>query len=250
MRRTTYRHLVLGLCLIAGCKKTVDTKGFEKTLDAKVKALGLVPGPISCPSGVEPKTGGVFTCKVEIEKISYDLAVTITSVEGSNVQMDTAWAKGPAVIRKKIAEGVPKVLGEQLGAKVELDCGKEPLLFLTAGKATCKMTSGHTAATLEISFDDKYEVSSWKLDPPLLGRAKLEEILTPSVAEKTTPAIKVDCGPEDVFPRPAEGVLECAISDGTQHARIKVSISPELKVERWETIKSDHPADAPAGDHP
>lgn len=227
-------HLLFSLLAIAGCKKTVDTKGFEKTLAAKVADLGFTPGPVTCPSGIEGKKGATFTCKVEIEKTTYDLAVTITSVDGSNVQMDTKWAKGPAVISKKIAATAPKALAEALGTTVAVDCGTEPLLFLEAGKAKCKLTAGHTSSTLLLAFDDKLEVTGWELDPALLGRAKLEAILTPSVAEKTHPGVKIDCGPDDLITRPADGLLWCGMHDGDQDQKIRVTVTPELKVEKWE----------------
>ena len=227
-------HLLIALVAIAGCKKTVDTKGFEKTIAAKVTELGLTPGAISCPSGVEGKKGTEFTCKVEIEKVTYDLTVTITSVESDNAQMDTRWAKGAAVISKKIAANAPKALAEALGTTVTVDCGTEPLLFLEASKATCKLTSGKTSSTLLLTFDDKLEVTGWELKPPLLGRAKLEGVLTPAVAEKTSPQVKVDCGPDDLIARPADGNVWCGITDGAQAAKIRVTVTPELKVEKWE----------------
>ncbi len=227
-------HLLLSVLAIAGCKKTVDTKAFEKTLAGKVSELGFTPGPITCPSGIEGKKGAAFTCKVEIEKTTYDLAVTITSVDGSNVQMDTKWAKGPAVISKKIAATAPKALAEALGTTVVVDCGTEPLMFLEAGKAKCKLTSGHTSATLLLAFDDKLEVTGWELQPALLGRGKLEGILTPSVAAKTHPDVKIDCGPDDLITRPEDGLVWCGMHDGEQDLKIRVTVTPELKVEKWE----------------
>jgi hypothetical protein len=227
-------HLLVALLALAACKKTVDTKGFEKTIAAKVTELGLTPGKISCPSGIEGKKGAEFTCKVEIEKTTYDLIVTITSVETSNAQMDTRWAKGPAVISKKIAANAPKALAEAFGTTVTVDCGTEPLLFLESSKAKCKLTSGKASSTLLLSFDDKLEVTGWELSPPLLGRKKLEELLTPSVAEKTSPNVKVDCGPEDLITRPADGNVWCGVTDGAQTAKIRVAVTPELKVDKWE----------------
>jgi hypothetical protein len=139
------------------------------------------------------------------------------------------------VISKKIAANAPKALAEALGTTVTVDCGTEPLLFLEASKATCKLTSGKTSSTLVLAFDDKLEVKGWELQPPLLGRAKLEGLLTPSVAEKTSPGITVDCGPDDLIERPADGTIWCAIADGPKKAKIRVTITPDLKVERWET---------------
>ena len=228
--------LGLPLLTLGGCKKTVDTKGFEKTIDERVRGLGLVPGAISCPSGIEAKQGTQFTCKVPIDKASYDLVVTIKSVEGSSVQLDTAWAKGPAVVAQKLAENGPAAIKKALDATASLDCGTEPLIFLAAGKVKCKLTSGTTHATLAFTFDDKLEVTGWELDPHLLSRKKLEGLLTPDVEAKTSPTTKVDCGPDDLLARPADGTLTCSISDGAHTAKIHVTVSEDLKVEKWETV--------------
>jgi len=58
--------------------------------------------------------------------------------------------------------------------------------------------------------------------------------LTPSVREKTSPDVKVDCGPAAILSRPADGVVWCSIADGEKQAKIKVEIDDGLNVKRWE----------------
>lgn len=152
---------------LAACTKTVDTKGFEKTIEERVRAIGLVPESVSCPSGVAPKTGAKFTCKITIENTSYDLDVTITTVKDKDVAMDTSWAKGHAVVRRKIVDNLPAELGKQLHATVTIDCGKDALVFLTGNQLDCSLTSGTTTSKLTLTFDEKYNMTEWKLDPPL-----------------------------------------------------------------------------------
>ena len=163
--------LALPLAFVA-CTKTVDTKGFEKTIEERVKGLGLAPESVSCPSGVEAKTGAKFTCKVMIDKTAYDLEVTITAVKDKDVSMDTAWAKGRAVVRKKIVDTLPAELGKQLQTTVGIDCGKDALVFLTNNELTCALSAGSQTSKLTLSFDESYNMTNWKLDPPLQPTAE------------------------------------------------------------------------------
>lgn len=248
------RHLPFllgGLVLAAGCKKTVDTKGFEKTIAERVTAMGLSPGKVTCPSGVEAKAGASFDCQVEIEKTTYDLTVSITSVdtEAKRVNMETAWKKGDAVLAKKIATVAPPKLQQALGAEVAVDCGAEPLMFLDADrKAGCKLTAGDKAATLTFAFDDKLEVTGFKIEPALYGSAKLAAILTPTVHEQTGADTKVDCGPDAVVQRSEDGAVWCSIDNGKQAAKIRVAVTPDFGVESWKVAKPDEPDEPDAAE--
>jgi hypothetical protein len=234
VKSSTSTHVLIAVIASTGCHKTVDNEGFEKTLAAKVTALGMTPGKVTCPPGIAGKKGATFACQIQLEKSTYDLEVTITDVHGDQLSMDTRWAKGDAVFSKKLAANLPKPMSDALGATVTVDCGSEPLLFLQDSKTKCKLSAGKTTSTLELTFDDKFEVNHWKLTPPLLKRAKLEHALTPAVSEKVHHEVTVDCGAEDLIPRPDDGLVWCGISDGSHKADIRVAITPELDVGKWE----------------
>src|SRR5690606_31254913 len=130
------------------------------------------------------------------------------------VNLRTTWRRGSAVRARKLATELPAKLEEQLGVEVGLDCGREPLAFLNAeGRVACALISGKTTSTLRLTFNEQRDVTGWQLDPPLLGRAKLEQILTPSVQAKLGPAAQVSCGPEALLRRPDDGVVRCDVND-------------------------------------
>lgn len=234
---------VLSVALVAalaavGCKSKVDTKGFEDTIRQRTSELGLHATKVTCPSDVEAKQGNVFTCQVELDgKKTYGLDVTLKSVDkaSKHVNLDTAWHDGAAVQVAKLEPAVTDELSKQLGSPVTLKCGDEPLRFLDAQhKVKCQLTAGKTKSTATIDFDEGLKPTAWHLDPAILARAKLEEILTPSVREKTSPDVKVDCGPAAILSRPADGVVWCSIADGDKQAKIKVEIDDGLNVKRWD----------------
>jgi len=220
------------------CKGKVDTKGFEDTIRQRTQGMGLSATKVACPADVEAKQGNVFTCQVELDgKKTYGLDATIKSVDTAahKVEFDTAWHDGAAVQVAKLEPALAGELGKALGGAVTLKCGDEPLRFLDKQRKTrCELTAGTVKSTATIDFDEALAPTDWHLDPPLLGRAKLEELLTPSVREKTNPGVKVDCGPAGFLLRPADGVVWCSIADADKQAKIKVEIDGNLKVQRWE----------------
>jgi hypothetical protein len=229
--------LIAALAVVA-CKNKVDTKGFEDTVRQRTSEMGMHATKVSCPADVEAKPGNVFTCQVELDgKKTYALDVTLKGVDRatSKASLDTAWHDGAAVQVAKLEPALTQELGKALGSQVTLTCGDEPLRFLDPQrKLRCALTAGAVKSTATIDFNEALTPTDWHLDPPLLGRVKLEEILTPSVRDKTGPGVKVDCGPAALLLRPADGVVWCSIADPDKQAKIKVEIDDKLNVQRWE----------------
>ena len=168
---------------------------------------------------------------------TYALDVTLKSVDLATrkVSLDTAWHDGAAVVVAKLEPALSSELSSALGGAVTLKCGDEPLRFLDPQrKARCELTAGAVKSNATIDFNEALAPTDWHLDPPLLGRAKLEELLTPSVRAQTNPGVTVDCGPAAFLTRPADGVVWCSLADAAKRAKIKVEIDDKLKVQRWE----------------
>ena len=220
------------------CKTKVDTRSFEDIIRQRTSELGLHATKVACPSDVEAKPGRSFTCQVELDgKKTYALDVTLKSVDKgtSQVNLDTAWHEGAAVQVAKLEPVLTAELGKALGSPVTIKCGDEPLRFLDPQrKVRCELAAGTIKSTATIDFNDALTPTDWHLDPALLARAKLEEILTPAVREKTNPGVKVDCGPAALLLRPADGVVWCSIADADKQAKIKVEVDDKLNVRRWE----------------
>jgi hypothetical protein len=230
------RHLSIGLALLLGaaCTKSVDTKDFEKRIAKRMEELGITDAKVRCPDAVSAKEGNVLACSIAIGGKSYAMESTITKVEGGQLAMDNRWKDGEAVVSARLEPALEKDLGEQFAVAVGITCG-DRLRFLDAErKIRCELSAGTTKAQVAISFDDKLVPTQWALEPTLIGRSKLEGILTPSVRDKTSPGVTVTCGDQPLFPRPADGTVWCDIADAERAAKIKVELAEDLEVKRWE----------------
>jgi hypothetical protein len=232
--------VVCGGCSFeASCgKKSVKTREFEGTIKERTAALGLNPTKVDCGEPVEAKVGVTFVCKIELDgEKTYDMNVAVTGVDekAERVDLDPTWAGGNAVVAKKIEEGVSARLAERFGAGVTLDCG-EPLRFVPDDdRFTCDLVSGTYKGKATLIFaDGTTNLDDVPFESNVLGKTILEGILTPSVREKTSPAVVVTCGDQAMIPRPADGVIWCDIADSEQKAKIKVVVDEQNNVARWD----------------
>lgn len=226
--------VVIGLAA-GGCKKKVDSKDFESRLKTRTEQLGLTGAVVSCPKGIEAKEGQSFECTVNVGGKDYTLVSTITKVDGKELGMDTKWKDGDAIITSKLAPALGEELSKQFGTQVTTDCGKDAMRFIDKDRnLTCDLTAGDTKAKVVVTFDDKLAPTSWKLDPLLLAKAKLEGLLTEPVRAKTSPGVAISCGDQPLLARPADGVVWCEIAEGEKKAKLKVLVDEDLKVKSWE----------------
>lgn len=232
--------IIIPLLSAAGCKKKMDSEDFESRLVKRTEELGLSGAKVSCPKNVEAKAGTSFECTVSTGGKDYLIVTTIKGVEGKQVQLDTQWKNGEAVLSNKLEPSLATQLGTQFGVPVTIGCG-EPLRFLdAAGTVTCDLTAGAAKSKVTITFDAGLTPTDWKMDPPLLAKAKLEAILTPSVQGKVGASAVVSCGEEPLLVRPADGIVYCkgtANETGkASEAKLLVEVAEDLSVKRWEAI--------------
>lgn len=148
--------------------------------------------------------------------------------------------------KKVDTEGLEKTIAERddLGGEVtRVVCPKDVKAEKGAIFLCQVQIDGKKSYPLEVTIEsvdgDKLNMfTKWK--DRLLSRAKLVEILTPSVRAQTSEAVNVDCGDEEdpLFPRPSEGIVWCDISDGKESAKIKVEVDEELNVGKWEVVEA------------
>jgi hypothetical protein len=238
MKPGPFAGALLVLATTAGCKNTVGHEEIERFVERRTAELGLAGAKVGCPKGVEAKVGKQFDCNVELEGKTYVLTVTVTRVDGRKFDIDTAWKDGESVVSSKLGPALSDDLSRQFATKVEVSCG-EPLRFLDRDRnVTCDLRAGATAARVIITFDERRVPIRWKLDPQLLAKAKLEQILTEPVRAKTAPTAQVTCGSEPLVSRPADGVIWCDLGGGDRPYRLRVSVDADANVTGWEVAGS------------
>ena len=85
--------LLLVACGEAEIAKADVEQGAMKSLSA---AVGKQAPPITCPSGLKAKVGTKLTCTMSDAGKTYDVHVTVDSVEGTNVHYTVEVAAGPS----------------------------------------------------------------------------------------------------------------------------------------------------------
>jgi hypothetical protein len=222
----------------ASCKKKVDTADFEGRLQKRTEELGLTGAAVKCPKGVEAKVGQSFDCTVTVGGTDYVLVATVTKVDGKELGMDTRWKDGQAVIATKLAPPLGEELTAQFGVKTTIDCGKGVLAFLDKDRnVTCDITAGDVKAKVLVTFDDKLAPTDWRVEPPLVSKARLEKALTDPVRAKTSPTVTVTCGDKALVSRPADGKVECQLADGGKTAKLAVMVDDKLQIQSWEVVQ-------------
>jgi hypothetical protein len=153
--------------------------------------------------------------------------------------------------KKVDTDGLEKTISERTdlgGTATRVDCPDDVKADKGAIFVCQVQIDGKKEYPLEVTIESVEGskvnmITKWK--DPLLSRAKLEEVLTPSVRSQTNDAVVVDCGDDadPLFPRPADGNVWCDISDGKEAAKIRVEVDEAFNVGKWEV--AEKPVEAP-----
>lgn len=87
---------------LAGCSfsvggTSVDQEELEQTISDKLaEQVGTTPDDISCPGDLDAEEGTTMTCVLTHEGTSYDVTITVTGVEGTDVDFDIQVADEPS----------------------------------------------------------------------------------------------------------------------------------------------------------
>jgi hypothetical protein len=226
---------------LTGCKRTGIDMDLVKGLAVKSAAdVGVTGAVATCPDQVPSAIGTKFVCSVAIGGKSYDLDGTIQPPPGQPDSVeriaDLKWHDGLALGGATLEKLLTPKLTEILATPVKVACGG-PIRFIQPDHTiTCDLTAGKHAVKVATSFDANNETTSFDLVPSMLGKAKLEGILTKSVTDKLAAASTVTCGDDPLIERPADGKLLCTVDSGSQHGGLAVAVDADFKITGWEIV--------------
>jgi hypothetical protein len=205
----------------AGCTPTVDHKQVEEQLQRELGQMNLQVTAVTCSSDIEAKERQRVPCKVEIERRK---TYAVAAVVWGNSLVNVDWLDGldgTTMVATDWEARMANDLGKDLGGKVAVKCGDDPLLFEDAEhKLHCQLIAGDATskATLELDHTGKL---SWQLEPPVVARAKLEEIALRGVRDEF-PDVKIACGQGEFVRRPDDGRVDCTVTAGHKTGTIKL----------------------------
>ncbi|WP_245672725.1 DUF4333 domain-containing protein [Aldersonia kunmingensis] len=67
----------------------------EQVSTQLTEQIGTTPDSVDCPEDLDAKVGATLTCTLTHEGVSYDVDVTVTSVDGGDVKFDIQVADQP-----------------------------------------------------------------------------------------------------------------------------------------------------------
>jgi hypothetical protein len=109
------RASLVGLILVAGLgacgddkTESVDTAQIERQIERSLSTATAKVGAVSCPTGVESKTGAMFTCDADLEG-------------GGSAKVEVTETQAPNQFSYEFKAGTVKLAGESVDAALERD---------------------------------------------------------------------------------------------------------------------------------
>ena len=101
-------------CSIGTSSHAVSKNDVAQQITSKLTdAAGNKPDSVTCPSDLEAKVGAQLNCTMKVKNQTFNVNVTVTSVNGSDVKSDMV----EAVDRNQVASVISDKLTQQVGKK-------------------------------------------------------------------------------------------------------------------------------------
>jgi len=76
-------------CSVGSSSHSVSKGDVANQITSKLTdAAGNKPDSVTCPSDLEAKVGAQLNCEMKVKNQTFNVNVTVTSVQGSNVKFD------------------------------------------------------------------------------------------------------------------------------------------------------------------
>ncbi|GAB2762353.1 hypothetical protein GCM10027020_13230 [Nocardioides salsibiostraticola] len=97
MRRTPVLiALALSVSALSGCSSSVTADDVAEQVSSELeKQIGQAPDDVTCPEDLPAEVDAEVTCELTDGENVYDVAVVVTSVDGSDVLFDLTVADAP-----------------------------------------------------------------------------------------------------------------------------------------------------------
>lgn len=127
-------------------KKDVAGQIITKMTDAK----GNKPSSVSCPEDLPAKVGAQTNCEMKVKDSTYNVNVTVTSVEGKDVKFDMV----ETVDKDQVAKIISNKLLEQVGQRPDKVTCPENLKGVVDAKLRCQLTDGTQKYGIDVTVTE------------------------------------------------------------------------------------------------
>jgi phenylpyruvate tautomerase PptA (4-oxalocrotonate tautomerase family) len=124
-----------------GSTPTVSKSDVAKQITAKMTdAAGNKPETVTCPSDLPAKVGAQLDCEMKVKDQAYNVNVTVTSVNGSDVKFDMV----ETVDKRQVAQRISEKLTQQVGRKPDSVTCPDNLKGIEGAKLRCELSDDGT----------------------------------------------------------------------------------------------------------
>src|SRR5579884_2965117 len=136
----------VGACSCSiGSSHSVSKSDVAGQITAKMTdAAGNKPESVTCPNDLPATVGAQINCEMKVKNRPFNVNVTVTSVDGSNVKFDMV----ETVDKNQVASAIKSQVGEQVGRQPDSVTCPDNLKGVEGATLRCQLTDG----------DDKYGV--------------------------------------------------------------------------------------------
>ena len=110
-------------------------------------AAGNKPDSVDCPSDLEAKVGAQLNCSMKVKGSTYNVNVTVTSVNGSDVKFDMV----ETVDKNQVATSISDNVTQQVGSKPDSVICPDNLKGVAGATLRCKLVTGGQTYGVNVS---------------------------------------------------------------------------------------------------
>ena len=131
--------LMAGCSFSVGSSHSVGRSDVESQITSKMTdAAGNKPDSVACPGDLPAKVGAQLNCDMKVKYESYNVNVTVTSVDGGDVKFDMV----ETVDKDKVASIISSKLAAQAGSKPDSVTCPDNLKGVQGATLRCQLKDG------------------------------------------------------------------------------------------------------------
>jgi hypothetical protein len=131
--------------------ETVDKGQIADQITSKLTdAAGNKPDTVTCPGDLLGKVGAQLNCEMKVKGASYNVNVTVTSVNGSDVLFDMV----ETVDKNQVASTISDKLAEQVGHKPDSVTCPDNLKGTEGATLRCQLTDANQKYGVNVTVTD------------------------------------------------------------------------------------------------
>jgi uncharacterized protein DUF4333 len=126
-------------CSVGSSSHAVGKGDVASQITSKLTdAAGNKPDSVNCPNDLPAKVGAQLNCEMKVKNQTFNVNVTVTSVDGDNVKFDMV----ETVDKKQVASEISDKLTQQVGSRPDSVTCPDNLKGVQGATLRCQLKDG------------------------------------------------------------------------------------------------------------